>query len=36
MKEDKDAYMAVVEYIPLMALIHLLYFDETQAFETHA
>jgi len=36
MKEDEDIYMAVVESIRLMALIHLLYFDETQAFKTHA
>jgi len=32
MKEDEDTYMAVVESIRLIALIH--YFDETQAFET--
>jgi len=34
-KEDEDIYMAVVESIRLMALIHLLYFDET-SFKTHA
>jgi len=33
MNEDEDIYiyMAVVESIRLMALIYLLYFDETQA-----
>jgi len=28
MKEDEDIYLAVVENIRLMALMHLLYFDE--------
>jgi len=28
MKEDEDIYMAVAEIIRLMALMHLLYFDE--------
>jgi len=32
MKEDQDVYMAVVQSIRLMALMHLLYFDEIQAF----
>ena len=36
MKEDEDIYMAVVESIRLMALMHLLYFDEIQAIKTHA
>jgi len=36
MKEDDDIYMAVVESVRLMALMHLLYFDEIQAFKTHA
>jgi len=31
MKEDEDIYMAVVISIRLMALVHLLYFDEIQA-----
>jgi len=35
MKEDDDIYMAVVESVRLMALMHLLYFDEIQAFKTH-
>ena len=36
MKEDDDIYMAVVESIRLMALMHLLYFDEMQAIRhTH-
>jgi len=34
MKEDEDIYVAVVESIRLMALI--IYFDETQAYKTHA
>jgi len=36
MKEDEDIYMAVVESIRLMVLMHLLYFDEIQAIKTHA
>ena len=36
MKKDEDTYMAVAENIRLMTLMHLLYFDETQAFKTHA
>jgi len=36
MKEHEDICMAVVEKICLMALIHLLYFDVTQAFKKHA
>jgi len=35
-KEDEDVYFAVVYSIRLMALMHLLYFDEIQAFKTHA
>jgi len=35
MKEDEDIYMTVDESTRLMALIHLLHFDETQAFKTH-
>ena len=31
-KEDEDVYIAVVMSIRLMALMHLLYFDEIQAF----
>jgi len=36
MKEDKDMYMVVVERICLVVLMHLWYFDDTQAFRTHA
>jgi len=36
MKDNEDTYMAVVESIRLMALMHLLYFDEIQAIGTHA
>jgi len=36
MKEDEGIYMAVVENIRLMTLIHLLLSDETQAFKTQA
>jgi len=36
MKEDEDIYIAVAESIRLMALMHLLYFDEIQAVKTHA
>jgi len=35
MKKYKDIHMAVEETTRLMALIHLLYFDKTQAFKTH-
>jgi len=31
-KEDEDVYIAVVQSIRLMALMHLLYLDEIQAF----
>jgi len=36
MKEDEDIYMAVVVSLRLMALMHLLYFDEIQAIKKHA
>jgi len=35
-KEHKDIYIAVVESIRLVALLHSLYFDQIQAFKTHA
>jgi len=35
MKEHEDICVAVVESIRLIALIHLLYFDEIQAFKRH-
>jgi len=34
MKKDEDIYMEVVESARLIALMHLLYFDEIQAFNT--
>ena len=34
--KDEDIYMAVVESIHLMALMHLVYFVEIQAIKTHA
>jgi len=36
MKEDEDIYMEVVESVRLMSLMHLLHFDEIQAFKSHA
>jgi len=36
MKEDEGICMAVVVSTRLMALIHFLHFDETQAFKPHA
>jgi len=35
-KEDEDTYIAEVQNIRLIALMYLLYFDEIQAFNTHA